>query len=664
MIKLSFTFLLFVLFSLKVTAQKLGLNKVTKAELLEKQHKSDTAASAAFLFKNAKTEFVYSEKDGFTPTTVFQVKIKIFNKQGLKWANFKIPYYIGFDNLDDDKVDIISGYTYNLEEDKIIKSKVTGEGKFKENINENWAVKSVTFPNVKVGSIIELEYKLKSQYLSMLPAFQYQYEIPVNTAYYKTEIPEYYIYNAIRKGYVEIESTQKIESKTQLYERKAHYTSVSGSVSFKQIVTDFTVNNVPALKEEDYVNNINNYYGTIEHELKLIRYPDQPVKQIASTWEAVAKTIFEEAEFNTALSNSDYFLNDARLVINSGATPEENIKKVFNFVKNRMNWNGKYGYYPRTKMNVAYANKVGNVAEINLLLVAMLRMAGVEANPVLVSTRDNGLALFPTKTLFNYVIAAVNIDEKTILLDATSKYADLNILPIRDLNSSGRLIKKDGSSSDIDLMPKSNSKDVINIMATISPQGEVSGKIREQYFDYNALVFRERYNGIAKESYIEKLEKRSTGLNISEYDVQNSTDLSLPIIENYSFTSTNSVEGIGDKMYVSPFLYFARNENPFKQEAREYPVDFMFPNQDKFNINLTIPNGYVVETLPQSKSVALPDNLGNFKYVISNTGNQIQVLYTLDVNQAVIPADYYLALKNFFKEIVSKQTEKVVLKKV
>lgn len=664
MIKLSFSLLLFVIVSFTVTAQKLELDRVNKLELLEKQHKTDTMAPAAFLFKNARTEFKYTEKDGFTSTTVIQVKLKIYKTEGLKWANFKIPYYIGYENLDDEFVDIVSGYTYNLENDKVVKTKVTGEGKFREKINENWAQKAVTFPNVKVGSIIELEYKFKTQDLSVLPEFQYQYEIPVNSAKYKTQIPEFYIYNAIRKGYVEVESSQKMESTSQSYERKAGYTSVPGSISFNQIVTNYNVTNVPALKEEEYVNTIKNYYGTIEHELKLIRYPDQPVKQIASTWEAVAKSIFEQEKFNTALSTSDYFLNDARLVINSGATPEENIKKVFNFVKNRMNWSGQYGYYPRTKMNLAYANKVGNVAEINLLLVAMLRMAGVEANPVLVSTRDNGVALFPSRTLFNYVIAAVNIDEKTILLDATSKYADLNILPVRDLNSSGRLIKKDGSSAEIDLMPKSNSKDVINIMATISAEGEVSGKIREQYFDYNALVFRERYNGIAKESYIEKLEKRSTGLNISEYDVQNSTDLSLPIIENYSFTSANLVEGIGDKMYVSPFLYFARNENPFKQEVREYPVDFIFPHQDKFNVSLTIPNGYVVETLPQSKSVSLPDNLGNFKYVISNTGNQIQLLYTLDLNLAVIPAEYYLALKNFFKEMVNKQTEKVVLKKV
>jgi hypothetical protein len=212
-------------------------------------------------------------------------------------------------------------------------------------------------------------------------------------------------------------------------------------------------------------------------------------------------------------------------------------------------------------------------------------------------------------------------------------------------------------------MPKSNSKDIVNIMATIKENGEVSGKIRDQYFDYNAFLFRQNNNSVSKESYIEKLEKRYQGLEVGEYAVQNSSDLSLPIIENYDFTTTNAVEIIGDKMYVSPFLVFAQTENPFKQEKREYPIDFVYPDQDKFSVSLTIPQGYVVESLPQSKALAMPDNLASFKYIISNTGNQIQLLYTHDTNQAIIGSEYYEELKSFYKEIVEKQNEKIVLKK-
>ncbi|WP_396176716.1 DUF3858 domain-containing protein, partial [Flavobacterium sp.] len=76
-----------------------------------------------------------------------------------------------------------------------------------------------------------------------------------------------------------------------------------------------------------------------------------------------------------------------------------------------------------------------------------------------------------------------------------------------------------------------------------------------------------------------------------------------------------------------------------------------------------LPDGYTVETLPKSISVAMPDNLGSFKYNISNNGSQVQLVSTVDINQAIINSEDYEALKNFFKEIVNKQTEKIVLKK-
>jgi len=146
--------------------------------------------------------------------------------------------------------------------------------------------------------------------------------------------------------------------------------------------------------------------------------------------------------------------------------------------------------------------------------------------------------------------------------------------------------------------------------------------------------------------------------------VLNKTDLSKPIVENYSFIHNNAVEKIGDKMYFSPMVFYADTKNIFTQEKRDYPIDFIFPHQDKYNVSFTIPEGYTVETSPQSKSVAMVDDIGSFKYLISNNGNQFQIVYTLDVNQAIVGSEYYDVLKNFFKEIVDRHSEKIVLKKL
>ena len=90
---------------------------------------------------------------------------------------------------------------------------------------------------------------------------------------------------------------------------------------------------------------------------------------------------------------------------------------------------------------------------------------------------------------------------------------------------------------------------------TIDADAKLTGKVRNQFFDYNAFGFRESNETLTNEAYLEKLEKRHQGIEIQDYEVLNKKELSKPIIENYSFSHSNAVEVIGDKMYFSPLLF-------------------------------------------------------------------------------------------------------------
>jgi hypothetical protein len=653
-------------------SQKNELGKVTIDELKEKVCPTDTSAVAAVLFSVGKTSFDYSYDNGFQIITEISTKIKIYKKEGYALANHSERIYVGGNG--DEKIDISKAVTYNLVGDKIEKTKLSSSGEFYEKVNKYWNRKKITMPNVKEGAIIEYKITITSPYISNFPDWQFQSEIPVSYSEYTTYIPEYFTYNVHQKGYYNLEVSKDGKFRTINYSymppimpgmnNPTDGRREKGSLEFNENSVKYVARNMPALKDESFVNNIDNYKTTILHELSGTRYPNSPYKSYVTDWETIVKGIYESENFGPELNKTGYFEKDIDLLLAGVTSQNERISMVFNYAKSRMNWNEFYGIYCDEGVKKAYQDKKGNVAEINLMLTAMLRYAGFEANPILVSTRSNGISLFPSKSAYNYIIAGLELNNQVVLMDATSKFSTPDILPVRDLNWFGRIIRKNGTSAEIDLMPKMSSKDVVSIMAKINDKGEVSGKIRDQYFDYNALLFRQANNGVATESYIEKLEKRHQGLEIGKYDVQNSNDLSLPIIENYDFTTTNAVEIIGDKMYLSPLLFFAKSENPFKQDAREYPIDFVYPNQDKFNVSLIIPEGYVIEVLPTAKAVALPDNLASFKYNISNNGNQIQIMFILDTNQAIIGSEHYEGLKTFYKEIVNKHNEKIVLKKV
>lgn len=668
---LAFFLFIILLFS-NANAQEFKLGKVSIAELEQKKHPKDTTAAAAILFKKGEVRFEFSQEKGFVMVTEVKTRIKIYKKEGYDWANKGIRYYLGSNSKEG--VIFSDAITYNLVNGKIEKTKLKSEGEFDEIVNNDIGLKKITMPNVKVGSVIEYKYMIKSPNIGSMRDWDFQTSIPVNYSEFKTYIPEYYVYNTQFRGFITPKITVEKNQKSVSYNYTekdapgvisgAHHSTSSENIGFEETTSTYLAENIPAMKDEVYVNNIDNYTSSVAIELSVIKYPNKPFDTYATDWNAVTKKIYDDSDFGPELGKTGYFESDVNQIIKGLKLQNEIIEAIFNFVKTQSKWNGNYGYSCSDGVKKAYKDKTGNVAEINLMLTAMLRFAGLSSNPVLISTRSNGIALFPNRTAFNYVIASIETPEGLILLDATSKFSTPNVLPFRDLNWLGRLIRKDGTSEEVDLMPKIASNDNIFMNYTIDVSGKVTGKLRRQRTDHNAMSFRAEIENTKEDEYLEKLENENEKIEITDYSRTNEKDVQLPIIESCSFTGTNLCEFIGEKIYINPLLFFTKENNPFKQETREYPVDFGFPFLDKYTINIDIPEGYMVETLPKSSKLKMEDNLGNYQFIVNASENRIQLFITHEINTPIVSSEYYPMLKEYYQGMIAKETEKIVLKKV
>src|SRR5690606_28616150 len=65
-------------------------------------------------------------------------------------------------------------------------------------------------------------------------------------------------------------------------------------------------------------------------------------------------------------------------------------KGVYDYIVGHYEWNGLNGKYCEQGLRKAFEAKSGNVGDINVSLIAALRYAGLEADPVILSTRSNG----------------------------------------------------------------------------------------------------------------------------------------------------------------------------------------------------------------------------------------------------------------------------------
>lgn len=661
--KIKLVIALLVLNFLNINAQSLKLGKVSVAELEEKIYTADTTAAAAILYNKARTFFSYDIKNGFSINTETIFRIKIYKKEGLKWANYKLPYRIGYEKLNDDRVEFSDGVTYNLENGTIVATKLKSEGIFKTSVNKYWKEAAIALPNVKVGSIIEFKYLVKSENIVEFPDFNFQYEIPVNYSECVTEIPGFFVYKAVTKGGVKIETESKVGNGSLSFANQYDQTRTE-SVSFNQVNSKYIVKNIAALKDEPFVDNIQNYRISIFHELEKTQFYQEPVKDYSKTWEGVAKTIYEDKDFGAELKERQYVDQDLAKILKNEASETEKMEVIFKFVQNKMNWNTQKGYYTDKGVKKAYIDGTGNTAEINFILMAMLNRAGIKAEPVLISTKEHGIPVYPSRTVFNYVLAAAEIEGKRILLDATNKLTAPNILPLYTLNWTGRLIRQDGTSEEIILNPTFLSKKTLNMMVSVDEKGKLSGKYRVNSTDYEAFTFREKYAGVNQQNYLEKVENDFLGMQISEYTIENNKDLSKPIIENFTFTADNQSEIIGDKIYLNPLLFFTPTKNPFVLENRNLPIYFGYPTQFKYNLNITIPDGYVVETLPKPINLSTGENVGSFTFNITVTNNTIQVVINKELKSVMVSADFYDTLKVFYKQMIDKLNEKIVLKKI
>ncbi len=630
-------FLLFIFFicSSKSIAQNFELGKVTIAELQEKEFPKDNTVNAAILFKKGEVYF-----EDLTTITRVRIKIKIYKKEGFDWANEEILHYINGEN-----VSFSNATTYNLVDGRIEKIKLKKEGEFEQKINKYFSLKKITMPNVREGSIVEYEYTIRSGNFGSLRDWYFQSSIPVNYSEFKVKIPYFLTFNKRTKGFL--------------------YPKISSEPTYNRETSEvYKLENIPSMKEESLVNNINNYRAGVSYELALVNIPGYLYKSFSTDWNAVTKTIYEDPDFGTELNKTSYFEEDLKQVLQGLNTNEDKIAAIFNYVKSTIKWNKYTGYSCNDGVKKAYKDKIGNVAEINLILTAMLRFAGLDANPVLISTRDNGIALFPSRTAFNFVIASVQMPEGNILLDATEKYAEINVLPLNDLNWLGRLIRKDGTSEEVDLMPKKISNDVVTMNYSVDSEGRISGKLRHQFTDHKALEYRKKVEDVKEDTYLENLENENNKIEIKDYSRSIEKDLKLPATETFSFSGSDLTEIIDGKIYINPMLFFTYRDNPFKQEVREYPVDYGYSFLDKYIVNIQIPDGYQIETLPASGIFSMQDDLGIFKFMTSSSGNTINLIIMNQINTPIVSSEYYDMLKEFYQKMIDKQNEKIVLVKI
>ena len=645
------TFFIILLISFVVTAKGHERGKVSKEELTEKVHPLDSSANAAILYKKGNTHFEI-DNDKWVIITEVEVRLKVYTKKGYKYANVNVPYY--YKRVNGESVTFEEASTYNLVNGEIKKTSLKKGDDHIDEISSTRRLKKIILQDVKEGSVIEYKYVVKSPYIHSFPDWYFQEKIPVNYIEYTVNIPQLFTYNRILNSYYELKEETEVNRKS-LYVRSA-------KITFQEIRQTYSIENLPAFKTESYIDNPDNYRLYVKHELASARDLDEKETKYTSSWESVAKTLYDDDDFGREIKKTSYFKDDIDVLIKGVDDDNEKLTVIFNYVKDRMAWNEKRGLYCSDGVKKAYDERSGSGAEINLMLTAMLRYAGLNANPVILSTKDNGFATYASINSYDFVISAVEVNDKQILLDATEPFSSPNILPVRDLNGSGWLLRENNTWEEVKLNPVKLSREMVFVNAKVSAEGTVTGKLNCKYSDYDAMMYKTYFDNIPDDKHMDKLENAIGNIEISNLEYK--PDEGSIVQVSYDFNSVGYAEIVGDMIYLSPLLFHTETENSFNEEKRLYSLDFVYPSQVRYNFVFTIPEGYAVESMPEAIRLSSVDGIIDFTFRLSSSGNQIQVLCISSQNYSTVGPEYYESLKEMEGLTLKKQAEKIVLKKI
>ncbi|RQO34497.1 transglutaminase [Chryseobacterium sp. KBW03] len=623
-----------------INAQKkyefLNPPKFNDADLSKAKSLLDENAPAEILYKSAY--FMVDASTGNLHKKYFY-RVKIYDKDKAEdWLNLEIPIYNVGSNRE--SLGKFKAFTYNLENGTAVPVKVEKSSQYKSKENKYVTLTKFAFPNVKNGSVLEYQYEIISPFRFIIPEVLIESDTPSLNTEYVLDAPINMSYNVNYTG-------EMMPKHKEVEERNLYGTQYK---TFR-----FAYENVKGFKTEKFVRNDRNFRTKIGAELNSTNFGE--LKLYSSSWDQIGKRLYENEDFGEQLKKTKLAKENMPAGVSEMKTDLEKANAIFSYVQKTFTWNKDRGVYTEDGIKKLLETKVGNAAEINLFLVMMLREAGLKADPLVISTVENGVInlVSPNISNMNFVLAAISLNDQFHIYDATSKQSSLDEIPLKNWNQFGILVTK-GKSLQIQMTNTKSSNTFLTANAKINDDGSISGTYSDK--DTGA------YAMYAKDSYDDNAEKYKK--QYKENFSMDFTDINSKVLESgefessMKFSSSNLIDRVGKKMIINPMLFLNKSSNEFDQvEARKYPIDFGSPITKVKKVILEIPEGYTIEEMPKPKRIVTEDKEIEYTYSVEQKGNKLEVTTTTKISSSDYPKEYYPAFKQIWG-VASKFENQVI----
>jgi len=356
-------------------------------------------------------------------------------------------------------------------------------------------------------------------------------------------------------------------------------------------------------------------------------------------------------------------------LIKGKTTQEEMGRAIYNFCAKEIRYvaveYGQAGYEPHYASDI-FKNKYGDCKDQVILLVTMLKEAGISSSPVLIATKEyyNLNEDFPS-ALFNHCIAAIDLKGELIFLDPTAETCSFGDLPGDDQGRKVLIFKEDNYQ--IQVTPKYPPEhNLLKQQLKLKINSDESILAQKSIFSFGLYDQAQRYwllytqPELIQETLKVKIQETSIGAKLNKYKIDNVKDLNLPVVLSYDFWGPEYFTAAGP-LRIMPQLA-GLDSSLVAKDKRKFPIDFNILDTKETIAEIEIPKNFIPKFIPENVSEDNP--WLNFVVEYNYNKNTLYFRQKTTLKKDTVSEDQYLEFKKLFEGVAKRIKQRIVLEKV
>lgn len=508
----------------------------------------------------------------------------------------------------------------------------------------NARVYIISFPEIAEGSIVEYKVKVFNNQLINKKDFVLTYPVqstePIIAANFSVSVPKERKLNIkiINEKYNDFGA----KLNPDIQEENGH------------LVYRWQFKNIPQIIPEPHMP------PSVQINPSLLISTFNSWQEIYNWWWALAK---DKIKADEAIKKK------AAELIKDKPSEEERVRQIYNFCAQNIRYvaveYGQAGYEPHAAPDI-FRNKYGDCKDKAILLITMLKEAGITAWPVLISTKDYyNLNEDLPSVMFNHCIAAVSLKDKMIFLDATAQTCSFEDLPADDQERRVLLFKPEGYKiENTPLYPAEHN--LVKQELKIKINNDESILAEKSNFTFGIYDQAQRYwllytqPELIQETLKEKIQDVSIGAKLNNYKIENLEDLNKPVTLIYTFQGPEYLTVAG-LLRILPQLISIDTSSAAK-DKRKYGLDFGIPDTKESDFEIEFPRFFVIKYIPESVNEDSP--WLKFAAEYSRNHNKLYLRQKVQLKKTFISESEYPEFKAFLENLAKKAKQRTVLERI